>query len=375
MGALQSSGVVLGPGAEVPPQTFDGLVGQNHVARTLKNAFEMDRVHHAFVFTGARGVGKTSSARILAKALCCEEGPSATPCGVCGSCREIASGQSVDVLEIDGASNTGVDDVRALRETVRYLPQRAAKRCTSLTRYTCSRRVRSTRFSRPWKSRRPMWSLFATTEVHKIPGTILSRCQRFDFKLIPTRELAEHLEGLLRKEDIDFEVDAVRLVARQAAGSVRDGLSLLDQVLAFVGQDKLSVENVAKVLGVADRQLLLALLEACLERRPELALGKLAQAVSQGVDLGQLAKAFLQVLRDVELAGHLKDPTGVLDLTADELAQAKGLAERAGGGRLSLMFDRWARLVEAAAKVADAQTVDGNGPVGSLPNGAIVAPG
>ena len=193
------------------PQQFDDLVGQEHVARTLTNAIKLDRVHHAYLFTGARGVGKTSAARILAKALCCVQGPTATPCGVCDFCREIVSGHSVDVVEIDGASNRGVDDARTLREAVRYAPSKGRKKVTIIDEVHM---FTTEAFNALLKTLEepPPHAVFilATTEVHKIPVTILSRCQRYDFKLIPTARLVEHLGVHPRQRE-----DRVR--ARRAA--------------------------------------------------------------------------------------------------------------------------------------------------------------
>src|SRR6516164_7308042 len=242
------------------PQRFADLVGQEHVARTLTNAIQQNRVHHAFLFTGARGVGKTSAARILAKALSCEKGPTAEPCGVCEICQEIAGGRSVDVIEIDAASNTKVEETKSVLGGVRYLPARARRKVYiidevhMLSAHSWNALLKTLEEPPPH-----VVFIFATTEVHKIPVTILSRCQRFDFKLIPTARLAQHIEGVLASEKIAADPQAVRLVARQAAGSVRDGLSLLDQVIAYVGRERLTAEITAEVLGIADRRLLVEL--------------------------------------------------------------------------------------------------------------------
>jgi DNA polymerase-3 subunit gamma/tau len=333
------------------PQRFEDLIGQEHVARTLTNAIALGRVHHAFLFTGARGVGKTSAARILAKALCCAQGPTATPCGACDFCKEIASGQSVDVLEIDGASNTGVDDVRQLREGVRYLPSKGKKKVYIIDEVHMLSTSAFNALLKTLEEPPPhVVFVFATTEVHKIPSTIMSRCQRYDFKLIPTARLVEHLSGILTAEKIAFEVEGLRVVARQAAGSVRDGLSLLDQVIAYVGDQAITGERVAEVLGVADRRLLFQLVEAALARDVGQALRLVTHAVDRGVDLGQLAKAFLAHLHDVEIAGLVPEAGEVIDASADELAEARALAGRAPRGLLGAMFDRWARAVEEAGK-------------------------
>jgi DNA polymerase-3 subunit gamma/tau len=333
------------------PQRFAELVGQDHVARTLTNAIAQNRVHHAFLFTGARGVGKTSAARILAKALCCAEGPTATPCGRCEFCQEIASGRSVDVMEIDGASNTGVDDVRTLREGARYMPAKGKRKIYIIDEVHM---LSTSAFNALLKTLEEppahVVFIFATTEAHKIPTTILSRCQRYDFKLIPTAALTSHLEGILAAESIPAEPEAVRLVAREAAGSVRDALSLLDQVIAYIGEATLTADVASEVLGIADRRLLLEMAAAVLDHDAGAALRILSRAADRGVDLGQLARAFLGTLRDLEIVSRVAEPSDLLDATADELSEARALCQRAPAGVLGVLFDRWARAVDEASR-------------------------
>jgi DNA polymerase-3 subunit gamma/tau len=343
------------------PQRFSELVGQEHVARTLSNAIAQNRVHHAFLFTGARGVGKTSAARILAKALCCEKGPTAEPCGVCDFCQEIVAGRSVDVIEIDAASNTKVEETKSVLEGVRYLPARARRKVYiidevhMLSAHSWNALLKTLEEPPPH-----VVFVFATTEVHKIPATILSRCQRFDFKLISTARLATHLEGILGTEKIEATPEAVRLIARQAAGSVRDALSLLDQTIAYVGSEKLTAEVTADVLGVADRRLLLELAGAILDRQPATALRLIARAVDRGVDLGELGRAFLGFLRDLEVVacvtgggggGSGVDLGDLVDATPEEIAEARALTARAAPGLITILFDRWARAVDEASRL------------------------
>ena len=333
------------------PQRFDDLIGQEHVSRTLTNAIALGRVHHAFLFTGARGIGKTSAARILAKALCCEKGPTANPCGECAICRSIVSGQSVDILEIDGASNTGVDDVRTLREGVRYVPAEARKKVYIIDEvHMLSTSAFNALLKTLEEPPEHVVFIFATTEVHKIPATILSRCQRYDFKLLTTRALSDHLGRILATENIDCDPDAVRLLAREAAGSVRDGLSLLDQVLAYVGKERITRERVAEVLGVADRTLLFELATAVLGHDAAVALRTLARAVDHGVDLVQLARSFLGLLHDLEIVALVRDAVDVLDASPEEIIEAKQLADKAPRGLVTALFERWARAVEDAAR-------------------------
>ena len=339
------------------PQRFDQLVGQEHIARTLTNAIAQQRVHHAFLFTGARGVGKTSAARILAKALCCAEGPTANPCGKCDFCREIAEGRSVDVIEIDGASNTGVDDVRTLREGARYMPTKGQRKIYIIDEVHMLSTSAFNALLKTLEEPPPhVVFIFATTEAHKIPTTILSRCQRYDFKLIPTARLTAHLETILASESIATDTDALRLIARQAGGSVRDSLSLLDQVIAYVGAERLTREIVAEVLGVADRRVLVDLAGAVLARDPGAALRILARSADVGVDLGQLARAFLGFLRDLEVVGRVADAADLVDATPEELEEARALARKAtaaasgAAGLLGVLFDRWARAIDEAAR-------------------------
>jgi DNA polymerase-3 subunit gamma/tau len=333
------------------PQRFDDLVGQEHVARTLTNAIALERVHHAFLFTGARGIGKTSAARILAKALCCEKGPTANPCGTCAICQSISSGQSVDILEIDGASNTGVDDVRTLREGVRYMPAEARKKVYIIDEVHM---LSTSAFNALLKTLEEppahVVFIFATTEVHKIPATIMSRCQRYDFKLLTTAALTEHLGRILEAEKIAFEPDAVRLVAREAAGSVRDSLSLLDQVVAYVGSDTLTRQRVADVLGVADRRLLFQVAETVLARDVATVLRTVAAAVDRGLDLGQFSRAFLGYLHDLEIIALVPDAADLVDASPEELSESKALVAKVQKGVFTTLFDRWARAVDEAAR-------------------------
>ncbi|HEY4187494.1 MAG TPA: DNA polymerase III subunit gamma/tau [Polyangia bacterium] len=352
------------------PQRFTELVGQEHVGRTLTNAIAQNRVHHAFLFTGARGVGKTSAARILAKALSCVKGPTAEPCGVCEACLEIAAGNSVDIVEIDGASNTGVDDVRTLREGVRYLPSKGRLKIYIIDEVHM---LSTSAFNALLKTLEEppahVVFIFATTEAHKIPTTILSRCQRYDFKLIPTARLVTHLEGILKSEGIAFEPDGLRLLARQAAGSVRDGLSLLDQVIAYVGDATISRDVVSEVLGVADRSLLVDLARHVLRRDVAATLRLLAAAVERGLDLGQLARAFLGLLRDLEVVARIggAELGDLVDATPEEIEEMRALATAAIGeatpgaagdsDRVAVLFDRWARAVEEAGKASNPRLI------------------
>lgn len=281
------------------PKYFEEVVGQGHVARTLKNSISQDRVAHAYLFTGARGVGKTSTARILAKALNCHQGPTDTPCYACPSCVEISAGQSVDVFEIDGASNRGINEIRELREGARYAPSRDRYKIYIIDEVHM---LTTEAFNALLKTLEEPPShvkfVFATTEPQKIPVTILSRCQRFDFKRITQQDIVEHLTDLCQKEQINAERAALQLLARQAAGGMRDALSLLDQVISFAG-DQISEEQVIQILGVANRRHLFELSHAVLSRDAERALITLDDVHRYGYDLHQFASEMVNHLRDL----------------------------------------------------------------------------
>lgn len=236
------------------PQVFDEVVGQPHVTRTLQNAVRSKRIAHAYLFTGARGVGKTSVARILAKTLNCEGDMTSAPCNACSNCREITQGNAVDVLEIDGASNRGIDDIRELRETVRYRPAKSRYKIYIIDEvHMLTKEAFNALLKTLEEPPEHVVFVFATTEPHKIPATILSRCQRFDFRRIPIPLLVGHLRNIADQEQALLSDGVLYAVAREADGSMRDAQSLLEQLLAFSG-DGLSDEDILDVLGVVDRR-------------------------------------------------------------------------------------------------------------------------
>lgn len=238
--------------------TFDEVVGQEHVARTLKRAIESDRIAHAFLFCGTRGVGKTSMARILAKALNCDksDGPTAKPCGKCTSCTSIARGDDMDVIEIDAASNTSVDNIRELIENSRFRPARARFKVYIIDEvHMLSRGAFNALLKTLEEPPEHVKFILATTETEKVPATILSRCQRYDFRNIPTREIAGHLKQIIKDEKMKAEDDALFLVAKAGAGSMRDALSLLDRLLS-IGEKELTVETIEQLLGMPKAQVI-----------------------------------------------------------------------------------------------------------------------
>ena len=332
------------------PQTFDEIVGQEHVTQTLKNAIATGRLHHAFLFTGARGVGKTTAARILAKCLSCVNAPTPTPCNQCDACREITAGTSVDVQEIDAASNNGVDNIRELRDAIRYAPVRGKKKVYILDEVHMLSGGAWNALLKTLEEPPPhAVFVFATTDPHKLPATILSRVQRYDFKLVPQRRIVEHLQRILDDEKLAYEKAALSLVAREAGGSVRDALSLLDQVIAS-SPSGLTEAATAEVLGVADRTLLDKLLAAVLARDAQTALSLVDAAFVRGQDLTQLAHAFLGALRDLVVVAAVTDASALIDGSPSELEALGKLAQAAPAGLPELLFERFAKVAEEVAK-------------------------
>src|SRR6188472_3228402 len=236
------------------PQTFDDLVGQGHVTRTLQNAVEQNRLAHAYLFVGPRGIGKTSTARILAKALNCVNGPTVTPCGVCDSCKEITGGNSLDVLEIDGASNNGVEQVRELRDNVRYAPSKGKFKIYIIDEVHMLSSAAFNALLKTLEEPPPhVKFIFATTEPQKVLPTILSRCQRFDLHRIPAKLIAQHLQLIAQKEKVKLQPAAAHAIARGAEGGLRDAESMLDQLVAFCGE-KISENDVLDVFGFTSEQ-------------------------------------------------------------------------------------------------------------------------
>ena len=317
------------------PMSFEDLIGQSHVSRTLANAIQSGRVAHAFLFTGVRGVGKTTSARILAKALNCtgtaeapRTGPTVTPCLACAACREIAAGTDVDVREIDGASYNGVDEVRKLQDSLPYRPARDRFKIFIVDEVHMLSQSAWNAFLKTLEEPPPhVKFIFATTEVQKVPVTILSRVQRFDFKLIPTKLIAERLAYVLSSEGIKSDDRALSVIAREAAGSMRDAMSLLDQVIAWNDQ-ALDGDSVSRVLGVASRQVLHDMARALVEADGARCLSIVHELANQGYDMATVARDVLAVLRDLVVSKVCSSPGDLLDLADEERADVAALAER-----------------------------------------------
>jgi DNA polymerase-3 subunit gamma/tau len=281
------------------PATFQDVIGQPHVVQTLSNAIASKRIAHAFLFSGTRGVGKTTMARILAKALNCEKGPTATPCDACVNCREIAQGNSVDVIEIDGASNTGVDDVREIRENVKFTPFHGHYRIYIIDEVHM---LSTSAFNALLKTLEEppahVVFVFATTEIHKIPATILSRCQHYNFRRIPHAEIIQRLRFVAQQDGLSLEDRSLSAIARASEGSMRDALSILDQAVAFAGRT-VGHGDLETLLGTVPQEHVRAMIAAVIARDGPAAVNIVAQVLDQGHDL----RAYCADL--VEYARHM----------------------------------------------------------------------
>jgi DNA polymerase III subunit gamma/tau len=281
------------------PQTFDDIVGQNHVTRTLKNAVEQNRLAHAYLFVGPRGTGKTSTARILAKALNCIHGPTVTPCGKCDNCREIAGGNSLDVIELDAASNRGIDDVRELRDNVRYAPAKGRFKIYIIDEvHMLTKEAANALLKTLEEPPKHVIFCLATTEPEKLPITILSRCQRFDLHRIATNLIAQQLQSIATKEKLTLEGAAAHAIARGAEGGMRDAESMLDQLVAFCGE-KIAEADVLNVFGFTSQQMVADFVGRILRGETADALALLHEQSEAGKDMMKLMSDTIAYLRDL----------------------------------------------------------------------------
>jgi DNA polymerase-3 subunit gamma/tau len=334
------------------PQTFDEVVGQEHVVRTLRNAVERDRVHHAYLFVGSRGTGKTSVAKILARSLNCVNGPTVTPCGECESCRTIAAGSSLDVIEMDAASNRSVDDIRELRERVGYAP--AAGRCKvyildeahMLTREAWNAFLKTLEEPPP-----NTVFVLCTTEPHKVMPTIVDRCQRFDYQRPSLEQIAEVVRRVAAAESIEIEDGAVAAIARAATGSFRDALGTLDQLVAYGGK-RVATDDVLAVLGVAEAELILAAAEAIAAEDGRAALETSERLARSGRDLSQFGRDLLAHLRQLLVIRTIGEVPATFSVTAANPERLRVQAEAFSDLALTRAIDAIAAAL-AAIKEGD----------------------
>lgn len=310
------------------PQTFDEVKGQDHIVTTLKNQVKNDRLGHAYLFTGTRGTGKTTIAKILARTINCQHPIDGSPCMECAMCKAISAGNSLNVVEMDAASNTGVDSIRQIIEEVSYPPTEGRYKVYIIDEVHM---LSTGAFNALLKTLEepPSYVIFilATTEVHKIPITILSRCQRYDFHRISIDTIAARLQDLMQREGVDVEEKAIRYVAKAADGSMRDGLSLLDQCLAFYMGQKLTYDNVLKVLGAIDTEVFSRLLRYIIAGQITQCIDLLESIVTQGRDLNQFVVDFTWYLRNLMLIKSAEGMEEALEMSSDNLALLKEEAQ------------------------------------------------
>ena len=280
------------------PQRFDEVVGQTHVTRTLQNAIGLDRVAHGYIFSGPRGVGKTTTARILAKVLNCKNPKDNNPCGTCVNCTEITQGSNLDVQELDGASNRGIDEMRDLREAVKYPPNNSKYRIYIIDEVHMLTREAFNALLKTLEEPPPhVIFIMATTDAHKVPATILSRTQRFDFKHISINDISEYLKQILESENIKYDTDGIRLIAQKADGSLRDSLSLLDQTIAYAS-DALDVETIRDVLGIIKENVFLNIIQTIEKRDHKEVIHQLSQLIDAGYAISDFISGFNEFLRN-----------------------------------------------------------------------------
>jgi len=334
------------------PQTFGEVVRQEHVTRTLANAIAAERVAHAILFSGPRGTGKTTIARILAKAMNCQEGPTATPCNQCPSCREITAGSAADVYEIDGASNNSVDQVRDLRDNLRYMPARSRYKIYIIDEvHMLSIAAFNALLKTLEEPPAHVLFFFATTEPHKIPVTILSRCQRHDLKRVEMDALLAHMASLCEQEGLDIDEESLTLLAREADGSVRDSLSLLDQIMG-AADGAVRAQQVLDILGIVDRKRLFALSAGLLNGDTAGVLSIVDEVYQAGQDLIKLYDDLLEQFRNLILVKGKGGSLGLVDLPGHEIEQLQAQAAKVPRVHLVQIFEQLFRQAEGLRFVA-----------------------
>jgi DNA polymerase-3 subunit gamma/tau len=311
------------------PMTFTEMIGQKHVVQTLMNAIKNHRVAQGYIFSGMRGVGKTTTARILAKALNCQHGPTPEPCNKCEFCLEINEDRSVDVLEIDGASNRGIEEVRALREGLKYKPIHSRYKVIIIDEVHMLTREAFNALLKTLEEPPPHTIfIFATTEFHKVPATIVSRCQYFEFKKISQKEIINHLVDITKQENITISAFGLNAIAEAADGSLRDAQSLLDQAVSFSGEN-ISDEDLKEILGAISRETLFSFSSSVLDEEPQSIFPLVEEVIEKGYDLRFFCKELIQHFRNLLLVKTVESPRDLLALGEDDIKALENEAEKA----------------------------------------------
>jgi len=320
------------------PQVFAEVVGQHAIVRTLQNGLRQGRIPHALIFSGVRGTGKTTLARIMAKALNCEKGPAEEPCGTCQSCIDIAAGNSVDLHEVDGASNRGIQEIRELKENIRFMPTSSRYKIIIIDEvHMLTTEAFNALLKTLEEPPEHVYFMFATTELHKVPVTILSRCQRYELTRVARDELFAHFGSLAGQEGVTIDDAALHLVVREAGGSVRDGLSLLDQIFSYCGNN-VSGDDVAEVLGLVSHQVIADLANALLAGDLATSLARLDEVYTYGMDLKRFINELLTWFRGLVICNVSRQPQNLLDLPADEFQALEQAAAAYSSEHVSMMF-------------------------------------
>ena len=321
------------------PQVFEDVVGQDHVVKTLRNAIAMNRTAHAYLFSGPRGTGKTTVARILAKALNCVDGPTDRPCNQCANCREITDGTSLDVREIDGASNRGIDEIRELKENIKFSAASSTYKIYIIDEvHMLTKEAFNALLKTLEEPPRHVVFVFATTEIHKVPATILSRCQHFEFKRISLKQIAGNLAHIAKEENISISGRGVAWIARAGEGSLRDAQSLFDQVISYAGYD-IADEDIEEVLGLKDRRYLSGLAQAVLERKAGQCLAVVDEMYYSGVDLKHFYQLFTNHFMNLLMATLSNHEGLLIDLAEEEQAELKVQVREVSGKTVQRLLD------------------------------------